>query len=61
MKKLIAINLSKRQALGSNPKVIQHITFTGNLDCEKNTTMFLIIEELKETILIFSQGMVKVL
>ena len=58
---MIVIDLSKREALGSNPKLIQQITFVGNLHCERNTTMFLIIEELKETILIFSQGMVRVL
>ena len=37
------------------------INFTANLDRAGNTTMFLIIEEAKETVLEFSQGTVKVL
>ena len=36
------------------------INFTANLDRAGNTTMFLIIEEAKETVLEFSQGTVKV-
>ena len=56
--KMIAINnLNKQQALGTDPRVIQQINFTGNL--EQQATMFLIIEEAKETILGFSQGTVK--
>ena len=31
--KIIAIDLSKRQALDADPKAIQQINFTGNLDC----------------------------
>ena len=37
------------------------INFTGNLDRAGNTEMFLIIEEAKETVLVFSQGTLKVL
>ena len=59
--KLIAIDLSKQQALDADPKEIQQISFTGNLGRNTNTTMFFIIEEVKETILDFSQGTVKVL
>ena len=59
--KTIAIDLSKQQALDVDPKAIQQINFTANLDREENTTMFFIIEEAKETILHFSQGTVKVL
>ena len=56
--KMIAINnLNKQKALGTDPRVIQQINFTGNL--EQQATMFLIIEEAKETILGFSQGTVK--
>ena len=56
---MIAIDLSKQQALDANPKAIQQIHFTGNL--EENATMFFIIEEAKETILDFSQVTVRVL
>ena len=59
--KLIAIDLSKQQALDANPRAIQQISFTANLDRAGNTTMFFIIEEAKETVLDFSQGTVKVL
>ena len=57
--KMIATDLSKQQALDADPKVIQHISFTANLDQDENTTMFFIIEKVKETILDFSQGAVK--
>ena len=58
---MIAIDLSKQQALDANPRSIQQINFTANLDRAGYTTMFFIIEEAKETILDFSQGTVKVL
>ena len=58
--KMIAIDLSKQQALDTDPKAMQPINFTANLDRDGNTT-FLIIEEAKETISDFSQGTVKVL
>ena len=59
--KTIAINLSKQQALDADPRAIQQINFTANLDRAENTTMFFIIEEAKETVFEFSQGTVKVL
>ena len=59
--KLIVIDLSKQQALDADPRAIQQINFTANLDRAGNTTMFFIIEEAKETVLDFSQGTVKVL
>ena len=59
--KMIAIDLSKQQALGADPRAIQQINFTENLDRAGNTTMFFIIEEAKETVLDFSQGTVKAL
>ena len=58
--KMIAIDLSKQQALDADPRAIQQINFTANLDRAGNTTMFFIIEEAKETVLDFSQGIVKV-
>ena len=59
--KTIAIDLSKQQALDADPRAIQQINFTANLDRAGNTTMFFIIEEAKETVLDFPQGTVKVL
>ena len=40
--KMIAIDLSKQQALYADPKAIQQINYTGNL--ENQSTMFFIIE-----------------
>ena len=59
--KMIALDLSKQRALDANPKTIQKINFTANLDRTGNTTMFFIIEEAKESILDFSQRKVEVL
>ena len=55
---IIAIDLSKKQVLDADPRGIQQIDFTTNLDREGNTTIFFIIEEPKETVLEFSQGTV---
>ena len=53
--------LTKQQKLDADPKAIQQINFTGNLDKAEGATMFFIIEEGKETVLDFSKGTVKVL
>ena len=58
--KIIAVDLSKQQALGADPRAIQQINFTANLDRAGNTRVYFIVEEAKETILDFSQGTVKV-
>ena len=58
---MIAIDLSKQQALDADPRAIQQINFTANLDRDENTTIFFIIEEAKENVLDFSQGTIKVL
>ena len=58
---MIAMDLSKQQALDADPRAIQQINFTANLDRAGNTTVFFIIEEVEETVLDFSQGTVKVL
>ena len=42
--KMIAIDLSKQQVLDADPRNIQQINFTANLDRAGNTTMFFIIE-----------------
>ena len=59
--KMIAIDLSKQQALDADPSQIKQINFTANLDRVRNATMLFIIEEAKETVLEFSQGTLKVL
>ena len=59
--KMIAVDLSKQQALDAGPRAIQQINFTANLDRAGNTRIYFILEEAKETILHFSQGTVKVL
>ena len=58
---MIAIDLSKQQAVNTDAKAIQQITFTINLNRDGNRTMLFIIEVAKETILDFSQETVKVL
>ena len=59
--KMIAIDLSKQQALDADPRAIQQINFTANLDRAGNTRIYFILEEAKKTVLDFSQGIVKVL
>ena len=59
--KLIPIDLIKQQKLDANPKTIQQINFTGNLDRAESSAMFFIIEEAKETVSDFSKGAAKVL
>ena len=48
--KMIVIELSKQQALDGDPKAIQQINFTGNLERDNDATMFFIIEAAKETV-----------
>ena len=59
--KMIAVDLSKQQALVADPRASQKVNFTENLDRAGNTRVYFILEEAKETILDFSQGTVKVL
>ena len=59
--KMIVVDLSKQKALDADPKAIQQINFTINLDRAGNTRIYFILEEAKETVLDFSQGTVKVL
>ena len=59
--KMIAVDLSKQQALDADPRAIQQINFTANLDRAGNTRVYFFLEEAKETVLDFSQGTVKVL
>ena len=59
--KVLAVDVSKQQALYADPEVTQQINFTANLDRPGPTVMYFIIEETKETISHFSQGTVRVL
>ena len=58
---MIAIDLNNWQALDADSRAIQQINFTANLARVGNTTMFFVIEEVKETVFEFLQGTVKVL
>ena len=59
--KMIAVDLSKQQALDADPKAIQQINFTANLSRDGNTRFYFIIEEAKAIVFEFSQETVKVL
>ena len=48
--KMIAVDLSKQQALDAYLKAIQQINFTANLDRVVNTRIYFIFEEAKETL-----------
>ena len=47
---MIAIDLSKQQALDAYPKAMQQINFTVNLDRVGQTAMYCVIEEAKKTV-----------
>ena len=59
--KMIAVDLSKQQALDADPKAITQINFTANLDRPENKRFYFILEEAKETVFEFLQGTLKVL
>ena len=58
---MIGVDLSEQQALVADPRAIQQINFTADLDRAGNTRICFILEEAKKTILNFAQGTVKVL
>ena len=58
---MIAIDLSKQQALDVDLKAIQQINFTANLDRAGYTRFYFILEEAKEIVFEFSHGTIKVL
>ena len=47
---MIAVDLSKQQVLDADPKAIQQINFTANLDRAERTIFHFILEEAKETV-----------
>ena len=58
---MIPVNFSKQQALDVDPRAMQQINFTGNLDRAGNTRIYFILEEAKQSKLDFSQASVKIL
>ena len=58
---MLAVDLGRQQALDADPRAIQQINFTANLDRVGNARVYFILKGVKETILDFSQGTVKVL
>ena len=46
--KMIAVDLSKQQALDADPRAIQQINFTANLDRAGNTRVYFILEAAKK-------------
>ena len=58
---MIAVDLSKQQALNTDPKSIQQINFTAKLNKPGGTRIYFFLKEVKETVFEFSQGAVKVL
>ena len=58
---MIAVGLSKQQALDADPKSIQQINFAANLDRAGNTRIYFILEEAKETVFEFWQATAKAL
>ena len=61
--KMIAVDLSKQQALDADPRTFQQINFTANLNRggNHNARIFFILEEAKKPVLDFLRGTVKVL
>ena len=57
---MIAIDLSKQQALDADRKAIQQINFTGNLDLDEGAIIFSLLQKQK-SILICLKGNMKVL
>ena len=52
---MIAIGLIKQQVFDADPRAIQQISFTANLDRAGNTAMLFIIEEVEETVVNFHE------
>ena len=46
--KMIAIDLSKQQALDADSKAIHLIEFTGNIDCNNNRLIFSLLKKWKK-------------
>ena len=51
--KIIAVDLTKQQEIDADPKAIQQINFTGNLDRAEESTMFSLLKKWKKQFWIF--------
>ena len=49
------IDLSKQERVDADPKAIQQVSFTGNLEKDGDTQIFFIIEGAKEQVLYFQE------
>ena len=58
---MIVVDLSRQKVLNPDPRAIQQINFTANLDRANRTRIYFILEVPKETKLNFEQGIVNVL
>ena len=47
---MIAVDLNKQQVLDADPKAIQQINFTADLDRGGNRRFYFTLEEAKETV-----------
>ena len=61
--RLIAVDLSKQNALDADPRAIQQLVFQGVVEGDNvtKTRLYTILEQSKETILEFAKGTAKVL
>ena len=61
--RLIAVDLSKQNALDADPRAIQQLVFQGVVEGDNVTKirLYTILEQSKETILEFAKGIAKVL
>ena len=59
--KMIAVDLSRQQALDADPRAIQQVNFTANFDRAGDTRVYFILDESKETKLNLVQGTIEVL
>ena len=56
--KMIAMNFNIQQLPDADPRAIQQINFTGNL--EEQSTILFIIGDAQQTVLDFSEGTLKI-
>ena len=56
---MIAVDLTKQRALDTDPKAINQINVTGNLDWAGNTTIISINKEAKKLFLIFHKKLLE--
>ena len=50
---MIAMNFSKQQALDADPKAIQQINFTGNLNRGEDVNYFRLCENCESIVILF--------